>query len=181
MLLQRKSLGFVAPSGVKYLSFMLLKVRKCHCCFTSQKLSKFSKTCFTTQLPHRSCQLPLRVGTDEVTPASVVRDLGIYIDSDVSNLDEVIRYTQTVSIPASPYCVSCEASAGPFLSVLQSLVTSLVLTRLDHGNATLAGIPMYLLKRLQSVMNSASRCLSATAELLVLPTYYDETNCIGPV
>ena len=72
MLLQRKSLGFVAPSGVKYLSFMLLKVRKCHCCFTSQELSKFSKTCFTTQLPHRSCQLPLRVGTDEVTPASVV-------------------------------------------------------------------------------------------------------------
>jgi len=37
-----------------------------------------------------------------------------------------------------------------------SLVTSLVLTRLDHGNATLAGIPLYLLKRLQSVMNSAA-------------------------
>jgi len=41
-------------------------------------------------------------------------------------------------------------------SVLQSPVTSLVLTRLDHRKATLAGIPLYLLKRLQSVMNSAA-------------------------
>ena len=36
-------------------------------------------------------------------------------------------------------------------SVLQSLVTSLVLMRLDYGNANLAGA-LYLLKRLQSVM-----------------------------
>ena len=42
-------------------------------------------------------------------------------------------------------------------SVLQSLVTSLVLTRLDYGNANLASIPLYLLKRLQSVLNSAAR------------------------
>jgi len=42
-------------------------------------------------------------------------------------------------------------------SVLQSLVTSLDLTRLDYGNSTIAGIPLYLLKRLQSVMNSAAR------------------------
>jgi len=34
---------------------------------------------------------------------------------------------------------------------------SLVLTRLDYGNSTLAGIPLYLLKRHQSVMNSAAR------------------------
>jgi len=42
------------------------------------------------------------------------------------------------------------------MSVLQLLVTSLVLTRLDYGNANVAGIPLYLLKRLQSVMNSAA-------------------------
>jgi len=33
---------------------------------------------------HQLPQSPLRVGTDEVIPTSVVRDLGIYIDSDVS-------------------------------------------------------------------------------------------------
>ena len=46
-------------------------------------------------------------------------------------------------------------------SVLQSPVTSLVLTRLNYGNSTLAGIPLYLLKRLQSVMNSAARLVLA--------------------
>jgi len=39
--------------------------------------------------------------------------------------------------------------------VVQSLVTSLVLSRLDYGNGTLAGIPQHLLRRLQSVMNAA--------------------------
>ena len=34
---------------------------------------------------------PLRVGTDEVMPASVVRDLGIYIDSDVSMRSHVAK------------------------------------------------------------------------------------------
>jgi len=44
-------------------------------------------------------------------------------------------------------------------SVLQSLVSSLVLLRLDYGNSTLAGVPSYLLSRLQSVMNAAARLL----------------------
>ena len=42
-------------------------------------------------------------------------------------------------------------------AVLQSLVTSLVLSRLDYGNAVLAGIPSCLVTRLQSVMNAAAR------------------------
>ena len=42
-------------------------------------------------------------------------------------------------------------------SVFQSLVTSIVLSRLDYGYATLAGILLYQLKRLRSVMNSAAR------------------------
>ena len=48
-------------------------------------------------------------------------------------------------------------------SVFQSLVASLVLTRLDYGNSTLAGIPAYLLRRLQSVMNAAARLIFLTS------------------
>ena len=48
-------------------------------------------------------------------------------------------------------------------SVLQSLVTSLVLTQLYYGNANLAGIPLYLLKQLQSVMNSAARLVFSSS------------------
>jgi len=43
--------------------------------------------------------------------------------------------------------------------VVPSLVTSLVLSRLDYGNATLAGIPQHLIPRLQSVMNAAARLI----------------------
>jgi len=42
------------------------------------------------------------------------------------------------------------------------MVTSLVLSRLDYGYATLAGIPQHLLRRLQSVMNAAARLLSSS-------------------
>ena len=36
-------------------------------------------------------------------------------------------------------------------------MSSLVLQRLDYGNAMLAGIPSHLTKRMQSVLNSAAR------------------------
>ena len=37
------------------------------------------------------------------------------------------------------------------------MVVSLVLQRLDYGNATLVGLPAYQLSRLQSVLNAAAR------------------------
>jgi len=39
----------------------------------------------------------------------------------------------------------------------QTLVISLVLARLDYGNSVLAGLPVYLIRRLQSVLNAAAR------------------------
>ena len=46
-----------------------------------------------------------------------------------------------------------------YLAML-SLVTSLIMTRLDYGSAVLAGLPSHLLNRLQSVLNAASRLVS---------------------
>ena len=55
-------------------------------------------------------------------------------------------------------------------SVFQSLVASLALSRLDYGNATLAGITSLQLRRLQSVMNAAARLvLSASRSDHVTP------------
>ena len=42
---------------------------------------------------------------------------------------------------------------------LQTLVASLVLTKLDYGWATLGGLPANLLDRLQSVLNAAARLI----------------------
>jgi len=44
--------------------------------------------------------------------------------------------------------------------LLVSLVVSLVLSRLDYGNATLAGLPGYLIDWLQSVLNAAARLVN---------------------
>ena len=86
----------------------------------------------------------------------VVCDLGIYLDSDltmwtyiaktVSSCFAVLRQLrsirQSVSVPA-----------------LQSLVVALVLTKLDYGSATLAGLPAVQLVRLQTVLNAAARLI----------------------
>jgi len=85
--------------------------------------------------PTMSCQLPSFV------TSAYTSTLRSHVTKTVSACFAVLHQLRSVrrSVPRS---------------VLQSLVTSLVLTRLDHGNATLTGIP---LKRLQSAMNSVAR------------------------
>jgi len=41
----------------------------------------------------------------------------------------------------------------------QTLVVGLVHSRLDYGNSVLVGIPVYLMRRLQSVLNAAARLI----------------------
>jgi len=71
-----------------------------------------------------------------------VRDLSIYIDADLSMRSHVQR---TV---AGCFAVLRQLrSIRRFVpsTVYQTLVVALVLSRLDYGNATLAGLPTYLL------------------------------------
>ena len=44
-------------------------------------------------------------------------------------------------------------------ATFQSLVVALVQSRLDYGNAVLVGLPAYLVRRLQSVLNAAARLI----------------------
>jgi len=44
-------------------------------------------------------------------------------------------------------------------NISQSLVVVLVLTKLDYGSATLAGLPAVQFDRLQSVLNAAARLI----------------------
>ena len=44
-------------------------------------------------------------------------------------------------------------------TTFQSLVVTLVLSRLDYGNAVLVGLPAYLVRRLQLVLNAAARLI----------------------
>jgi len=107
-------------------------------------------------MPHLLPLSPIRDGTNQVKPVSVVCNLGIYVDADVSTRSHV-----TKTLPVLQSCVSAvEHSSGSVpRSVLQSLVLSLILHWLDYGNATLADIPSRLIKRMKLVMNSAARLL----------------------
>jgi len=99
---------------------------------------------------------PLAVGSDLVSPVSCVRDLGIFVDADLTMRTQV---TQT--------CSKCFAALRQLRStrrsvsddVMQSLIVALVFSRLDYGSATLAGLPKQLMDRLQSMQNAAARLI----------------------
>jgi len=68
----------------------------------------------------------------------------LYFYGTIEPVCAVLRQLRSIRLSVSP-------------TVLQSLFVSLVLSRLDYGNATLAGLPGNQLDRLQSVINAAAR------------------------
>jgi len=102
---------------------------------------------------HQLPQLLLQFGSDHISPASAVPDLGIYIDSDVLIRSHVAK---TVLACYSVLCQLWTIRRSVSRSVLQSLLSCLVLSRLDYGNSTLAGVSSHLLSRMQSVMNTTA-------------------------
>lgn len=114
--------------------------------------------CSSARRQHQIPSEPLMVGTDAVEPARSVRDLGIYLDADISMRTHVSR-TVSGCFAVLRQLRSIRRSVNR--QVLLSLVVSLVLTRLDYGSATLAGLPDNLLDRLQSVLNAAARLVNS--------------------
>jgi len=87
-------------------------------------------------------------------PVYVVRNLGIYMDADMSMRSHVSK-TVAACFAILRQLRSIRRSVPR--SIFQLLVSSLVLQRLDYGNSTSAGIPSHLTKQMQSVLNSAAR------------------------
>ena len=110
--------------------------------------------CASARRQHQIPITALAVSSDTVMPVRSVRDLGIYMDSDLSMRSHVLRTSAgCFAVLRQLYSIRRNVTR----QVLQSLVVSLVLTRLDYGCATLAGCPAVLLYKLQSVMNAAAR------------------------
>jgi hypothetical protein len=87
---------------------------------------------------------------------TAVRDLGIFVDSDLSMRTHV-QWTVPRCFAAIRQLRSIRRQVP--VSVFQSLVISLVLSRLDYGNSVLVGLPACLLRRLQWVQNAAARLI----------------------
>jgi hypothetical protein len=110
--------------------------------------------CSSARRQHQIPSAPFMVGPDAVTPSRSVRSLGIHIDSDVSMSTHISRTASSCFAVLRQIRSIRRSVTRP---VLLSLVVSLVLTRLDYGSATLAGLPAKQLDRLQSVLNAAAR------------------------
>ena len=92
-----------------------------------------------------------------ISPSSTVRNLGVYIDSGLSMRSRVQR-TVAGCFAALRQIRSVRRPLPP--TVLETLVVSLMLMRLDCGNATLSGIPANLLSHLQAVLNASARAIT---------------------
>lgn len=89
-----------------------------------------------------------------VPPVDCLRDLGVLLDSDMSMKSQVQQLI-----------CSCFGVLRQLRSIrrslprpaLASLVTSLILSKVDYCNVALAGLPQRDLDRVQSVLNAAAR------------------------
>ena len=86
---------------------------------------------------------------------SSVRDLGIYKDADLVMRKQVTK-TVLCRVCSSSLTSSKVRRCVP-ASTFQSLVQALVISRLDYGNGVMIGLPVYLMRRLQSVISAAAR------------------------
>ena len=111
----------------------------------------------TTQARQKIDQSVLASAFPDWKPLDVVRDFGVLLDGGLTLADHVnsicrSSYYELRQIRVVRRTLSSDAAA--------TLVHSFVLSRLDHCNAVLAGLPLFRIKQLQSVLNSAARLLA---------------------
>jgi len=93
-------------------------------------------------------------GTEVVEPVFVVRDLGVWIDAELSMRDHISRTTRACYSHLRRLR-SIRTLLGHGVTV--QLVCALVLSRLDYCNAVYVGLPAVTLAPLQRVLHSAAR------------------------
>ena len=100
--------------------------------------------------------MQLHLDTDIIEPATVIRDLDVYLDSELSMRQHIARVTRNCF-----YQLRRIRSISRQLGrdVTQQPVSSFVLSRLDYGNALLAELPASTLVPLQRVQNAAARAI----------------------
>ena len=118
--------------------------------------------CSSARRQHQISTGPVRVGDTSVQPVRTVRDLGVYIDADV-----------TMSAHVTAVVKACFAAFRQIRSVRRSLTRTtlltlmhaLVVTKVDYCSSVLSGFSLQLLQRLQSVFNAAARLVFSTRKL----------------
>jgi hypothetical protein len=110
---------------------------------TSSNLNKLTGT-----------DLSLQFGADKIEPCTLVRDLGVWLDSELS-LKQHISRTVRACFHQLRRLEQTRRVLGQ--DVIAGLVSSLVFTKLDYCNALFAGLPKSSIAPLQQVQNAAAR------------------------
>ena len=92
----------------------------------------------------------------EITTKNTVKNLGVFIDSDLwmkSQINSVVKvcYIHIHMLRKVKNCMNKQA--------LHTLVQAFVISRLDYANSLYHGIPEYLIRKLQRVQNMAARLI----------------------
>jgi len=106
-----------------------------------------------------SADLTLSVGNDVIQLVTVVRDLGVYLDNELTMKQYISRVVSSCFFQLRRLR-QIRRSAGE--EVTKRLVTALVLSRLDYCNAVLAGLPESTIRPLQRVQNAAACLITDT-------------------
>ena len=97
---------------------------------------------------------PLSICQATICFSDLVRNLGFYLDKDLSTKEHInficnTAFLEIRRISTIRHCLTDDAT--------ETLVVSLVLSRIDYSNSLLAGLPQSLVGKLQRVQNSAAR------------------------
>jgi len=98
--------------------------------------------------------LSLQVGISNIHPSSVVRDLGVCMESELTMKEHVAKIAA-----ACFYHIRRLRQVRRRIGqeVTQQLVLALIMSRMDYCNSVLAGLPTSTLQPLRSVQNAAAR------------------------
>ena len=96
------------------------------------------------------------IGNTSISFSSCVRDLGFFLDKDLS-----LKYHITKTCQSAYLEIRRISSIRHFLTIdaTKTLVSACILSRLDYCNSLLAGCPKKDIKPLQQVQNSAARLI----------------------
>ena len=102
----------------------------------------------------------LLIGEHEVTPATVVQNIGVIMDTHAS----VEAHVNNVSRTAYYHLynidrIRCYLSQ----SAAEQLVHAFITSKLDYCNALLCGLPSLLTQKLQRIQNAAARIITRTS------------------
>ena len=101
-----------------------------------------------------------------ITPSSKVRNLGVIIDDALTMSAHVSKLVSTCFFHLRQLRMvrrSLDVDAA------HALVRALIHSRLDYCNGVLAGLPLYMFKRLQSVLNAAARLVLPGRQSVSIP------------